>query len=1353
MPAPLFRKGTILAATLVVMAASCDTAAQRFTFKSYTKDQGLANLASTCLLQDSEGFIWVGTMAGLFRYDGQSFHEFAPTDPSDRSIQAVHQSIGGELWVATQQGHLLQRKGDHLEPVLLTGTIDLGVRANMNSFASDRQNRLYIATSSGLARLTSEDSGRYRVEWLSRLPSSGVTLDRSEVVWFGCRLDLCRNGSQGTERVARQLGLPQDRWESILFDVDGNLWVRSSQNLYEVVKGTNVAIKQEITPDLGTFVNASVAPLLALPEGGVLVPTEIGLAVPDGQHWKLINTNNGLGSDAVCCAVRDKEGSLWVAQRGAGVERWLGYPNWESWRKADGLSNDMIWAIREGAQGTIWLGTNDGLDFLDLRTLRWRRADTRKRERQWVRAVAVDKSGNVWASTSLGGISQFAHDGRLIATYGAEAGLLNNRIWGLLVDQKNQLWVSTSGGVFRSSPLPAGSHSRASAHSGVHFEVVSLPGTDPSEVFHQPMLDRQGRLWIPGTLGLLCFHDGIWRRYRKEDGLRHNSILSVSEAADGAIWMAYVFPLGVTRIEVQADGRLVTQPFGQNNGLHSEKAYFVGGAPDGSVWVGTDVGVDVLSRGEWQHYGRAQGLIWDDCDTNAFLAASDGTFWIGTSRGLSHFTPRHSPPGEAAPQVALTSIKFDSQPQPLQKISGERSNERHVIPYSRNSAYFSFTSLTFLHEEDVSFSYRLVNFKDDWVETTQREALFHNLPGGSYFFEVMARIPGGSWSNPQTFAFTILAPWWESWEFRLTALLLAGAFGYMIWRWRLRRLLKQRETLEREVATRTAELQSANSSLEEARNAAEAADRAKSSFLANMSHEIRTPINGILGMTELALATSLTSEQRELLTLAKTSGDILLDIINDILDYSKIEACKLDLENISFDLVDLLSSAIKAVGVLAHKKGLELAIDVVRPIPSIVSGDPSRLRQILVNLLGNALKFTSKGEVAVLICPLSARSGEVTELHFTIQDTGIGIPQHKLTTIFAPFEQGDTSDARCFGGSGLGLAISKRIVEMMGGKIWAESEIGRGSRFHFVVPLRYALESYFFPAGLPVLKGARVLVVEPNATCSAALSHTIQHAGAIPIAAHSAQSAMELMSSARCEDSPFDCLIFADTMLTVEHGKKAQHLLSFAEKTKTIILRSSAGTGDGPPGKAPGSVIQLSKPIVPRDLLQAMIAICSPDSKLKSEKKPSIEDGRPVDLKLSVLLAEDNAVNQLLALKLLERMGCSTVLAANGTEAVAAFEADSSFDVVLMDIQMPKMDGFEATRQIRAIARQRDQHPVIVAMTAHTMQGDKERCLSSGMDAYISKPISFEALRAVLESHCRTRLCSGSGKKQASTAR
>ena len=533
------------------------------------------------------------------------------------------------------------------------------------------------------------------------------------------------------------------------------------------------------------------------------------------------------------------------------------------------------------------------------------------------------------------------------------------------------------------------------------------------------------------------------------------------------------------------------------------------------------------------------------------------------------------------------------------------------------------------------------------------------------------------------------------------------------------------EDLDRKVRERTAELAAAT-------RIAEEASRAKSEFLANVSHEIRTPLNGIIGMTELALDTPLTAEQRDYLSMVKSSADALLAILNDILDFSKIEMRKLELERIPFSLRDHLGDLVKPLALRAEQKGLELVCHVLPDVPHAAIGDPGRLRQVLVNLIGNAIKFTERGQILVQV-QVESRQADCFTLQYFVSDSGIGIPADKQQAIFEPFKQADGSTTRRFGGTGLGLSISSTLVDMMGGRIWVESAPQEGSTFHFTLALGV---TDVRPESMALdLAGVRVLVVDDNAVNRRVLHDLLLRWKMKPVAVADGEEAIRALEQARSAHAPFSLVLLDANMPLVDGFEVAQRIRR--DRTlggATIMMLSSSGLhGEVARCAELGIAHHLTKPIDQRDLLSAINRALAHDLPARPSLPASMLPADLPDRRLHILIAEDNAVNQRLAASLLERRGHRVAIAANGRQAVDAV-ARGHFDAVLMDVQMPDMGGFEATAAIRdrEAALGAPRLP-IVAMTAHAMKGDRERCLAAGMDEYLTKPLDSRRLCQIVE--------------------
>jgi signal transduction histidine kinase/ActR/RegA family two-component response regulator len=766
-----------------------------------------------------------------------------------------------------------------------------------------------------------------------------------------------------------------------------------------------------------------------------------------------------------------------------------------------------------------------------------------------VYGLAAEPDGSLWLGTFQNNIHgllrYYPRTGRKVI-YPASQPLPPFAIYDLHRDPTGAVWVATARGVMHLAP------------GAPTLEwVLPLSGASVGEV-----MTSGNSLIVACKKGLYIQQGAMRRLLTKAQGLKDNWIQSVAVGPDGALWVAYFSSCGITRIDLSG-GKVQLQHFTMDDGLPSNVVYSQFFDARQRHWLATDSGVAVYENGRWTHHDSSDGLIWDDCNANAYLTEADGTVWIGTSAGLSRFHPAPQP-RLPVPATLITSV-----------LRNDLATQDLDFDSSIHSLGLRFTMLSY-RQQNPTFRYRIGTGSDPWMQTQAHEVRFAELPAGSYQFEVQGEVEPGVWSLPALLNFRIRSPWYLSWPCRVSLVfLLAGA----IWLWGRRReasQLKIRAELEAAVEERTRDLTYA-------RARAEQASRVKSEFVANMSHEIRTPLNAVIGFTQLALELAAQPEVVEYLHNVRLSAKGLLDLINDILDFSKMEAGRVEIVPQAFALRPFVTATTAILGREASRKNLEMKSVVEDLTPEWVLADQARLRQVLVNLLGNAIKFTSRGAVTLQV------SHSASQLKFMVSDTGIGIPQEKQQTIFEAFQQADNSTSRRYGGTGLGLTISKKLVESMGGQIMLASEPGKGSTFWFTL--------------------------------------------------------------------------------------------------------------DAPAVSAPAPPAQRSETIAARPM--------------------------------RILVAEDNRVNQHLIIALLRKRGHTTVVAGNGVEALAALEQDA-FDVVLMDIQMPEMDGLEAVRRIRKAETMTRSHLPVVAMTARAMAGDREAILAAGLDDYLEKPIQIERLDAVL---------------------
>jgi signal transduction histidine kinase/ligand-binding sensor domain-containing protein/CheY-like chemotaxis protein len=1169
-----------IAAAVVILAAAVCAPGQHYTFRVYGPESGLSNLGIEDIAQDRQGYLWVSSQGGLFRFDG---HQFEVQGDSVGLpwywSEALHCTRDGALWIASPNGLFEERQGQFRTVPLPVSGMSRGKR----TIDSDAGGRIYLATQEGL--LVSGSPGGAR-QW-NRIwpqpgappqPSSGVKVFSPTEVWFSCAQSVCLWNGRDVQRFALPQGVPAQRWFAFVKDGQGRLLARSSDSLLQWVPERELWIHA----DSGLFRTTESNPPFVDHSGKLLVPTDSGLAERSASGWRYLRRKNGLPVNVVTSLFEDREGNIWAGTYGGGVAQWIGYREWQAWTEAEGLPSEEVWSIVPESPSRYWIGTSRGVVVLEQSGDKWAvHAPRSAPHSHRVISIARDLQGHVWAASAGFGFDRLDDSSGGPHSIGARSGIHGADVYDLITDSENRLWVGTKKGLFRSTRLD---------RPEVGFAPVRVPGHDQPDFWWTVKLAADGTVWAAGAQGLLSMHDGRIALYSKRDGLLADGVF-VCQPVNGDVWISYDSHQGVTRLHWEG-GRLQLQHFRTGNEYRTDRIYSMAADPSGRIYMGTGNGLLVFDGKSWNTIETGDGLIWPDCSQGGLLFDPQGTLWIGTSRGLSQYRPQFAQRWRRPPVVFADAVLTNGVPLP--------SGNPPQLPFADNSINFRFGGLTFTNWAKVLFRYRLAGAEDRWAETHARSVRYPALPPGRYAFEVRMRSAEGVWSEaPAVVPFEVLTPWWRSrWLIALGVALLALA-GWVFYIWRVRVLHQRQHALQAAVQRGRQEIEGQKAEIERLLAKSEQANRAKSDFLANVSHELRTPLTGVIGMADLVLQSELEPMQCENLGVLRQSASGLLGILNDILDLSKVDVGRMELMIETFDPRQCVEEAVQTLAAPAQGKGIGLSSDWAGEVPQRVLGDPLRLRQILLNLLSNAVKFTDTGEVTLLASCRRLDSkmepGGI-ELQFSVSDTGMGIPVSQQEHIFEAFRQVDNSLTRRYGGTGLGLAICKQLAELMDGRVWVDSEIGRGSVFHVTLKMR---EAPLTPA-------------PPTAP---------------------------------------------------------------------------AETASGP---------------------------------------------------RRILLVEDNAVNRRVIVGLLQKHGHTIESAENGREALCAL-AKSNYDLVLMDVQMPVMDGLEATRRIRAMESRGAQRLPVVGLTALAMKGDREICLGAGMDECIHKPIDLPSLLNAIEKTSQFR--------------
>jgi signal transduction histidine kinase/ligand-binding sensor domain-containing protein/DNA-binding response OmpR family regulator len=1356
-------------------------------FDHIENKQGLSQSNVLCILQDSRGFMWFGTRDGLNRYDGYRFKVFK-TEPANKNsisnnfITDMLEDSAGNLWIATWGGGIsrFERSSNKFFNYKHDINNSNSVADNyVNAIALDKDGNIWLATeSAGLDLFDTRLNKFFHFTHDAKKSNSisdnfirDVYIDSKNQVWAGTGnrgLNLYQPATNSfisyQHDSSKLSSLCYNDVYVIYEDYLQRLWIGTNGGglaYFDQANNIFTSFRRNVCPD--GLKRDVVYAINEDKDHNLWIGTENG-------GLSLLNTktqtftdytqddidNNSVSSNSIYSICRDKKGNMWVGTFNSGIDFYNRDNQFMHYRHSlspERLSDNRVLCIYEGSTRSMWIGTDGGgLNSFDPSTSKFTSYkhddnNTNSLCGNYVLSVCEDSLNNLWLGTWGDGISVYDQNKKTFKHFKHNPNdtnsLSSNNAWAIYEDQEKNIWIGTFGGGLDKYDR--------STNSFKHFtyDKQGISSNSITCIYD----DGKGYLWLGtdgGGLNIMNKASGKVERFMhttSRTSIAGNTIANIYEDSKGIFWITTNEGLSMMN---RGAGRFTNYTIEQ--GLPSNVIFGIIEDNSRRLWISTGNGIsrmDINSK-TFKNYSANDGLQGNEFNEKAFCKSRNGALYFGGNNGFNVFFPHNTAKPSYDPPLIMTALRILNKDVPIALNEQDKSplkqdiSETSAITVSYRSAViqFEFASLNYTSNEKKQYAYMLEGFDKKFTRfSAERTATYTNLDPGNYTFRVKGLNNDGTVSTHELiFQLTVTPPFWLTWWFRGAIILLCGSLIYVVYRYRINTERVRQQMLEQLVTERTGQLQlsteqerRAREDAEKATKQAEEANKAKSIFLATMSHEIRTPMNGLIGMSTLLAQTELTARQKEYTDVIRICGDTLLNVINDILDFSKIESGNMCLEENDFDLRSCIEEVLDIFAEKAAKNGIDLVYMIDNNVPAYIAGDRLRLRQVLMNLVSNSIKFTHKGEVFVHV-QLVSFNGHDAVLSFKVKDSGIGIPEDKLDRLFKAFSQVDSATTRKYGGTGLGLIICEKLVELMKGKISVESEVEKGSTFTFTILTRaaeHAVINYISNCS-SVSEGKRALIVDDNNTNRTILYEQLIQWNMVPVMAADAYEAIAVLEN----DAAFDLILTDMEMPGMDGAAFARHMKKIFPEIPVILLTSLCSNTIGASDDLFAAVI--TKPIklhmLSNEIQQVLyrhtnntihktkiITVAEPEtpaSVLLAQKYP-----------LQILLAEDDMFNQMIAVQLLETLGYEITVAGNGRIALEHMQ-QNHYDIVLMDVQMPEMDGYQTTQYIKEnfIVQ-----PVIVAMTANAMDGDKDKCLNAGMEDYISKPINFDELSAKIE--------------------